>query len=909
MNISNLNLLGALKINDGSLPRLDQAFENQEFNDELAQRLMNKIQAVLSTEGLKHPSPSGQNSILAASDMNASAMLNGNRLPLASLKSDDPELQNLIQHIASIMEVDKVTPEMDVDTLVLKLENLVQKINVVQQSVQEQEGVHRKLLELVEPLNHFNAQFNRALAGVNDVVLPGREETVDSIENVKQAMDLEPLALRNQDHEAEIQLNQPDLAIQKPMNYDLNRTNMEDPATDQPTVRNRLTIEDDKSQVRNSLDQFARSNVITTEQIKNQSLPIQESRPLQTLVDQLEPATALNIRESEEPNDAIFEPVNRPQSEITSPNTVLDRLQTQVLSAEKIPSPTLSANKTTEVNRQNSMDSDHLAMERPQTQTAQTARLTEPQVVGPDIDSDQTQTVNRAAVELKRQNSLDTDRLTMEMPQAQTAQTARLTDPQIVVPDIDLDQTQTGSRSEEEENISISSVLPKSVVREPNREIEITNLTSNTEKLRSSDQMPTINDSSELEPEQNSQSLIKPEIMQSIESMPEVNIEADLKSEHTKSADSIVKSDDSETDVQVVMQQLDRIINKFEQIQDTIGNIQLTRDHLSVDHQIEDVIRELQSIQRIVEQPALFKEIGQFLNQQPESVMATQADSDVLPLDIMAIAASLSILPQEDHPVAVEQKAVMASAYYADQEGRGARQSMPVHNNHQSTAVIAEEIPLELRELDASNRTKSVMDKLQNHSANPPSQEFEFADKNVSRFAMDLANLNRAMLMESRSDAPSMTKHFAHPEWNQEMGEKILWMMKQDMPSAELRLNPRHLGPVTIRLDVNQDQVSVAFTAQHAAVKDAIEASMPKLREMFTAQNLNLTDVNVSQDSSSEQRSSRPFSQMDNQMGQRRQGQPDGAELSEEHNNLAELTEEIETSRAMSANGLLSIFA
>jgi len=63
-----------------------------------------------------------------------------------------------------------------------------------------------------------------------------------------------------------------------------------------------------------------------------------------------------------------------------------------------------------------------------------------------------------------------------------------------------------------------------------------------------------------------------------------------------------------------------------------------------------------------------------------------------------------------------------------------------------------------------------------------------------------------------------------------------------------LRLNPGYLDPVTIKIDVTQDQASVAFTAQHAAVKEAIDAALPKLREMFSTQQLNLAEVSVSQE-------------------------------------------------------------
>ncbi len=180
-------------------------------------------------------------------------------------------------------------------------------------------------------------------------------------------------------------------------------------------------------------------------------------------------------------------------------------------------------------------------------------------------------------------------------------------------------------------------------------------------------------------------------------------------------------------------------------------------------------------------------------------------------------------------------------------------------------------------------------------------------EKASPKFATELAMLNRAVIAENKTEIPPMTKQFSHPEWNKEMGERVIWMHKQEIPSAELRLNPKHLGPVTIKIDVTQDQATVAFTAQHAVVKEAIEASLPKLREMLSAQQLNLVDVNVSQNDSG-QRQAGNSDQMD-------QGAGDGKNRdskminAEQADKQMEIADEIEAGRAISSNGILSIFA
>ncbi len=83
--------------------------------------------------------------------------------------------------------------------------------------------------------------------------------------------------------------------------------------------------------------------------------------------------------------------------------------------------------------------------------------------------------------------------------------------------------------------------------------------------------------------------------------------------------------------------------------------------------------------------------------------------------------------------------------------------------------------------------------------------------------------------------------------WSQALGERVLWMAGRDMQQAEVRLNPPQLGPVEIRVRVHNDQASVSFVAQHPFTREALETSIPRLREMLGDANINLADVDVGQ--------------------------------------------------------------
>jgi len=89
--------------------------------------------------------------------------------------------------------------------------------------------------------------------------------------------------------------------------------------------------------------------------------------------------------------------------------------------------------------------------------------------------------------------------------------------------------------------------------------------------------------------------------------------------------------------------------------------------------------------------------------------------------------------------------------------------------------------------------------------------------------------------------------------WNRVVSGRVVWMAREGVQQAELKLNPAKLGPVEVRLTMNNEQTSVTFIANHAATRDALEQALPKLRESFSENGMELTDAEVSQHSSEEQ--------------------------------------------------------
>ena len=80
-----------------------------------------------------------------------------------------------------------------------------------------------------------------------------------------------------------------------------------------------------------------------------------------------------------------------------------------------------------------------------------------------------------------------------------------------------------------------------------------------------------------------------------------------------------------------------------------------------------------------------------------------------------------------------------------------------------------------------------------------------------------------------------------------EVGDKITWMAHEGIQSASLQMTPEHMGPVEVKISMQDGSATVSINAAHADTRAALEQALPRLREMFSTQGLNLTDASVSQ--------------------------------------------------------------
>lgn len=91
------------------------------------------------------------------------------------------------------------------------------------------------------------------------------------------------------------------------------------------------------------------------------------------------------------------------------------------------------------------------------------------------------------------------------------------------------------------------------------------------------------------------------------------------------------------------------------------------------------------------------------------------------------------------------------------------------------------------------------------------------------------------------------------PGWGDELGAKVLVVVRDGQQSAEMQLNPPNLGPLEVRLSVQNDQTTLMFVSAHASVREAIQAALPRLSGMFAESGLSMGSVTVGDQSLAQQ--------------------------------------------------------
>ncbi len=92
------------------------------------------------------------------------------------------------------------------------------------------------------------------------------------------------------------------------------------------------------------------------------------------------------------------------------------------------------------------------------------------------------------------------------------------------------------------------------------------------------------------------------------------------------------------------------------------------------------------------------------------------------------------------------------------------------------------------------------------------------------------------------------------PKWAEAIHQRVSMLAGVGIQSAEIRLNPAELGPLQVRISIEDNSANIAFGATQAVTREALEFALPRLKEMLAENGLMLADASVSDQDITKQR-------------------------------------------------------
>jgi flagellar hook-length control protein FliK len=174
-------------------------------------------------------------------------------------------------------------------------------------------------------------------------------------------------------------------------------------------------------------------------------------------------------------------------------------------------------------------------------------------------------------------------------------------------------------------------------------------------------------------------------------------------------------------------------------------------------------------------------------------------------------------------------------------------------------AAGGEELPLNLPTISQAGTAAATIA--------PDAQETANAKPAVIEFSSQLAKAvesgsESAHLANGASVALPAAAHFATPGqaathslpvpqavgapgWDREVGNQVAWLAHQTGGKAELVLTPPQMGRIEVSLTVSGDQASASFVSANPVVREALEAALPRLREVLAEAGIQLGQAQV----------------------------------------------------------------
>lgn len=155
---------------------------------------------------------------------------------------------------------------------------------------------------------------------------------------------------------------------------------------------------------------------------------------------------------------------------------------------------------------------------------------------------------------------------------------------------------------------------------------------------------------------------------------------------------------------------------------------------------------------------------------------------------------------------------------------------------HLATGQVAAAVP------DAINLGRDLVDAFRSEEGDAPAPAGNLlAGVGASNAPLGLSRTETVNAME----APSADLQGGH--FDEDIGDAVRWMADQKIGHAHIKVTPNDLGTVEVRLRLEGDRVHADFTSAQAEVRQALENSLPRLRDMLGQHGFQLAHADVGQ--------------------------------------------------------------
>ncbi|HRK55971.1 MAG TPA: flagellar hook-length control protein FliK [Burkholderiaceae bacterium] len=242
--------------------------------------------------------------------------------------------------------------------------------------------------------------------------------------------------------------------------------------------------------------------------------------------------------------------------------------------------------------------------------------------------------------------------------------------------------------------------------------------------------------------------------------------------------------------------------------------------------------------------------------------LATQADSPSTPSDTGATALQEAAKPTDGNTISIALTANASTDTHVQPEASAVAESNPSATAAaQATKAKATVLPTAAAAPEAppakDGATAQAMQTLP-LAATVANDTRESPGHSAARSEHTVLSLSAAL---SASAAPTAglspgasTYTLGHAQVQAPVGsagfaadfsQRVFMLAGQRVQSAQIALTPADLGPIHISMELKGQEASVLINATHAATRAAIEDALPKLREMFQSQGLDLVNTQV----------------------------------------------------------------